>query len=95
MKTKLREIAIGVKRDGFVCLIMSSNIREIVEASGERLDPMFELNLETKELFALLEAAFEGWEMIDRHVKALSYSIERQVQPVLLSSDCITFVARK
>lgn len=95
LKTKLYEIASGMKRNGIVCLIMGSNIQESLEETGEWLSPMFEINLETDEIFALLDETFEGWEMIDRHVKALSYSIERNGQPVQLSSDCLTFTARK
>lgn len=95
LRSKLFEIADGVKPDGFVCLVISTNIQECIISTGEALDPHFEVNLQTEELQALLTEAFMGWEVIDRHVKQLNYLIERQTQPVRLSSDCLTFSARK
>jgi 2-polyprenyl-3-methyl-5-hydroxy-6-metoxy-1,4-benzoquinol methylase len=95
LKKKLFEIASGIKSDGIVCLIMSSNIRETLVSTGESLDPKFEINLRTEELLALLDEAFMSWKGITQHVKPLSYHIDRHGQPVLLSSDCLTFTARK
>ncbi|WP_162848420.1 class I SAM-dependent methyltransferase [Paenibacillus nanensis] len=95
LRSKLFEIADGVKPEGIVCLVMSTNIQECMISTGEALDPKFEVNLQTEELQVLLTEAFGGWEVIDSHAKQLSYLIERQTQPVRLSSDCPTFSARK
>lgn len=91
---KLKEIAEGTRAGGMVCIIMSSNIREELVSTGEKLDPMFEINLGTEPLIRLLHESFLGWELINQQVKTLQYDIVRQDEPVLLTSDCLTYVAR-
>lgn len=92
---KLAEMAAGTKPNGINCVVIGSNIRETVEGTGEALDPMFEVNLPTEEMMALLDEAYDGWDIRSRLVKPLEYMIERDGTAVRLTSDCITFAARK
>lgn len=95
LQTKLSEMAAGTRHNGSNCIVIGSNIREVVVDSGEGLDPMFELNLSTENMMELLDQQYSDWEIEQRFVKQLEYEIDRNGQPVKLTSDCITFVARK
>ncbi|GGH26851.1 hypothetical protein [Paenibacillus segetis] len=92
---KLNEIVLGTKIGGVNCLIINSNVKEITVVSNEVLDPMFEVNLDTDCMLALLDHQYNGWELQTRLVKPLTYEIDRNGQLVKLSSDCITYVAKK
>lgn len=92
---KLAEMAAGTKPNGINCIVIGSNIRETVEGTGETLDPMFEVNLPTEEMMALLDEAYDGWDIRARLVKPLEYRIVRDGLAVRLTTDCITYAARK
>ncbi|WP_195575540.1 class I SAM-dependent methyltransferase [Paenibacillus sp. 1001270B_150601_E10] len=92
---KLAEMINGTKQFGSHCIVMSSNIREEVLDTGEALDPMFELNISTPKLMELLDHLYDSWEVKTRLVKKLEFVIDRDGRDVKLSSDCITFVARR
>jgi hypothetical protein len=74
---------------------MGTNIRETELSSGDALEPMMELNLTTKEAEELFTSMYEGWNVRFRIVKALQFHIERNGIPVLLQSDCITYVVQR
>ncbi|WP_342422604.1 class I SAM-dependent methyltransferase [Paenibacillus sp. FSL E2-0178] len=95
LERKLQEMNAGTKRNGANCIIIASNIREVNLAQAEELDPMFEVNLTTARMFELLDQQYAGWEVEQRFVKPLEYEISRKGEPVRLTSDCITFVAKK
>ena len=95
LESKLTEMVAGTKENGVNCIIISSNIRELLVEENIEIDPMFELNLTTEHMLELLDSHYEGWEVERRLVKSLQYSIQRQDKPVQLSSDCITYVAKK
>jgi 2-polyprenyl-3-methyl-5-hydroxy-6-metoxy-1,4-benzoquinol methylase len=92
---KLHEMTLGTKTNGTNCIIIGSNIQERNMESGQQLDPMFEVNISTEKMLELLEHQYAGWEVRTRLVKPLEYEIDRNGQPVKLTTDCITFVARK
>lgn len=95
LERKLGEIESGTKPSGMNCLIISSNVREMVIESQRMLEPMYEVNLPTDSLLELLDQMYSGWDVVQRLVKPLSYHIERNGLPVRLTSDCITYVAKK
>ncbi|GMK41316.1 methyltransferase [Paenibacillus sp. CCS19] len=95
LQIKLQEVAAGTKSSGVNCLVIGSNIQEVVMATNVELDPMFEINLPTDRMLELLDTQYEGWEIQKRLVKRLVYEIDRDGQPVRLTSDCITYVAKK
>ncbi|MNE69281.1 hypothetical protein D3C80_1649980 [compost metagenome] len=63
--------------------------------NGQELDPMFEVNLSTECMMEILDHHYTGWEVNKRFVKPLEYKIDRNGEPVKLTTDCITYVARK
>jgi len=95
LTNKLNEMALGTKSDGTNCIIIGSNIREVGLESGLEFDPMFEVNLPTETMLELLDQQYAGWEIQKRFVKQLQYEIDRNGQPVILTTDCITFVVKK
>ncbi|MEK5032285.1 class I SAM-dependent methyltransferase [Paenibacillus sp. FSL R7-0302] len=95
LEQKLSEMNAGTRAGGANCIIIASNIREVVLENEHELDPMFELNLSTESMTELLNRQFGGWETEQLTVKSLAFEINRNGQPVKLTSDCITFVARK
>ena len=94
-KYKLNEISKGIKENGIVCLIINSQITEINKENGQQLTPQFEVNLKTQELLNLLKNAFDGWETIKNTVRSQRYDIPRENCISDLSTDVVTFVAKK
>lgn len=92
---KLGEMAAGTRPDGINCIIVGTNTRETAVGTGEALDPMFEVNLPTDTMLDLLDRAYSGWDVQARLVKPLAYDIDRDGVPVKLTTDCVTYVARK
>lgn len=95
LKRKLNEMTLGTKTNGTNCIIIGSNICEINLSNGQELDPMFEVNMSKERMLQLLDHQYAGWEVKKRFVKQLEYEIDRNGQPTKLSTDCITFVAKK
>lgn len=95
LQQKLSEMNAGTRAGGANCIIIASNIREVVLENEHELDPMFEVNLSTESMVELLNRQFAGWEIEQLTVKPLAFEINRNGHPVKLTSDCITFVARK
>ena len=93
--SKLNEMVLGTKSDGANCIIIGSNIKEISLESGLELDPMFEVNIATETMLDFLDQQYAGWEIQKRLVNQLQFEIDRNGQPVKLTTDCITFVAKK
>lgn len=92
---KLGEMVRGTKAGGIHCIIIGSNIQETMLHADVKLDPMFEVNISTESMLALLDEKYAGWDVQRRYVKPLAYDIDRNGEPVKLTTDCITFVARK
>jgi 2-polyprenyl-3-methyl-5-hydroxy-6-metoxy-1,4-benzoquinol methylase len=95
LEQKLSEMNAGTRAGGTNCIIIASNIREMLLENKQELDPMFEVNLSTEKMIELLNQQFAGWEIEQLVVKSLAFEINRNGQPVKLTSDCITFVAQK
>lgn len=95
LERKLTEMSLGTKPDGANCIIIGSNIKEINLESGLELDPMFEVNITTERMLELLDYCYASWEVEKRFVKPLEYEIERNGQLVKLTTDCITYIAKK
>lgn len=95
LERKLNEMIRGTKRNGTNCIIIGSNIQEVNLENGQKLDPMFEVNLSTEKMMDLLVHQYIEWEVQQQFVKQLEYEIDRKGQAVKLTTDCITFVAKK
>lgn len=92
---KLTEICNGTRENGIVCLIINSEITEINKETGETLVPQFEVNIKTEELISLLNKSFKGWEILKNTVRTQRYDIPRKSCIADLTTDVVTFVAKK
>ncbi|WMT43293.1 class I SAM-dependent methyltransferase [Paenibacillus sp. D2_2] len=95
LERKLNELTSGTKPNGANCIIIGSNIREVNLENGQELDPMFEVNITTESMLEILDYQYAGWEVRNRFVKQLEFEIDRNGQSVKLTSDCVTFIAKK
>ncbi|GGA10741.1 methyltransferase [Paenibacillus marchantiophytorum] len=91
----IRKMVCGTKVNGINCLIVNTNCQEIDLLSGSLLEPMMEVNLATEKAANIFAEAYQGWDISYTTVKQLEFTIERNERPVLLKSDCITYVARR
>lgn len=78
LERKLGEMALGTKQGGANCIIIGTNILEVSLADGQKLDPMFEVNLTTPQMIGLLGQQYAGWDVLKRSVKQLEYEIDRK-----------------
>jgi 2-polyprenyl-3-methyl-5-hydroxy-6-metoxy-1,4-benzoquinol methylase len=95
LEQKLNEMVLGTKNNGVNCIIISSNIREVVMDTNQQLGPMFEVNLSTETMLRLLDACYEGWEIQRKSVNQQEYEIMRPDQAVKLTGDIVTYVAKR
>lgn len=92
---KLNETAKGLKGNGIVCLIINSQIVEVNLKTKKKIAPQFEVNLKTNELKDLLYETFNEFETLKFTVREQRYEIPRENCISDLSTDVVTFVARK
>lgn len=92
---KLEEIRDGLREDGVVCLVVNSKVQEKNADTGEAVDAQFEVNLPTEKLQEYLSEIFEGWSVLKTGVSAQEYDIPREGYVSRLSTNVVTFVARK
>ena len=92
---KLEEIKQGIKNAGIVCLVMNSEIRETDAVTNEKLEPQFEVNLTTEKMNSILEKVFQDWEVIKKSVVNQEYEIPRSGVTSRLTTNVVTYVARK
>lgn len=95
LEQKLNEMVLGTKINGVNCIIISSNIREVVMDTNQQFDPMFEVNLSTETMLRLLDTCYNGWEIQRRSVNQQKYEIIRSGQAVKLTGDIVTYVAKR
>ena len=94
-RMKLAEIRDGLREKGVVCLVMNSEVREQNRDTKETVDAQFEVNLTTEKLQEYLNEVFEGWSALKSTVSAQEYDIPREGFVSRLSTNVVTFVARK
>ena len=92
---KLEEIKDGVQKNGIVCLVINSEIKEWNRETLEELEPQFEINLQTDILQSCLEDVFEGWDALKSCVVKQEYDIPRGGIVSHLSTNVITYVGKK
>ena len=91
---KLEEIKNGLKKNGIVCFVINSNVKEINTETLEEIEPQFEVNLCSKKIQEYLDKSFSEFEIIKNHTVAQEYSIPRGSITSKLTTDVITFVAK-
>lgn len=89
---KLVEIKNGLKKNGVVCLLINSNIKEIDSISSESLEPQFEVQLSSEEVFAIVDKIFAECCIIERSHKEQEYDIPRDPATSHLFTSVITYV---
>lgn len=94
-QNKLREISEGLREKGVVCLVINSEVREKNADTGEAVDAQFEVNIPTVKMQKYLQEVFEGWDVLKTTVSAQEYDIPREGFVSRLSTNVVTFVARK
>ena len=92
---KLTEISKGIRPGGAVLIVMNTGVREWDTATGEALDAQFEVNLPPEEVRALLADAFRGWEVLWDKCVHYEYEVPRGERRVTISSEVVTFTARR
>ena len=91
---KLEEIKNGLKKNGIVCFVINSNVKEINTETLEEIEPQFEVNLCSEKIQEYLDKSFSGFEIIKKNVVAQKYNIPRGSITSRITTDVITFVAK-
>ena len=92
---KLTEIKEGLRKNGIVCFVINSNVREVNQSTNEFADAQFEVNLPTEKIQECLSTVFDGWSLLKTSVSEQEYDIPRETFISRLSTNVVTFVARK
>lgn len=92
---KLVEIREGMRKNGIVCLVINSNVRENDKLTGEELPVQFEVNLSTEELQNILNEIFNDWTVLKSTVQEQQYDIPRENGISDLKSSVVSFVVKK
>ncbi|MHA2917647.1 class I SAM-dependent methyltransferase [Bacillus cereus] len=95
LKNVLHSMKQGTKNGGINCLIINSNIQEIVLKTNEELEALIEINLPTDEMIHLLKSIYKGWKEVKVEIKELAYNIVRNERHIQLKTNAITFVVQK
>ncbi|TKI96005.1 class I SAM-dependent methyltransferase, partial [Bacillus cereus] len=94
-KKVLHSMKQGTKNGGINCLIINSNIQEIVLKTNEELEALIEINLPTDEMIHLLKSIYKGWKEVKVEIKELAYNMVRNERHIQLKTNAITFVVQK
>ncbi len=93
--SKLSEISSGIRKNGIVCLVINSNVKEKDKSTGEEIPAQFEVNMSTEKMQAILKEKFSGFDVIKETVSAQRYDIPRDGIISDLETRVVTFVAQK
>ena len=89
------EIEHGIRKNGIVCLVVNSNIKEFDKKTGNEILPQFEVCLPTEEMQRIFEKAFSEWTVLKSTVVDQQYDIPRDSGICELKTSVVTFVAKK
>ncbi len=92
---KLREIELGIRKYGIVCLVINTEVTEFNINNVAEIEPNFEVNLATEVLLKRLDSIFKDWKILKKNVVQQNYEIPRENIRSSLSTNVVTFVARK
>ncbi|WP_413377489.1 class I SAM-dependent methyltransferase [Alkalihalobacillus sp. 1P02AB] len=91
----LASIEKGVKEDGYVCLVINTEMTEEAHFFEQVLPPLLEVNLTTKAMIQKLDSIFSDWKKEKVLTKKLEYPIMRGEAKVLMKTTAITYVVKK
>ncbi len=92
---KMQEIAEGIRPGGAVLIVMNTGVREWDTKTGEPMLPQFEVNIPPEEVRALLAEFFRGWEVLWDKCIHYEYPVPRGERVAVISSEVVTFTARR
>jgi len=92
---KLIEIELGIRKNGIVCFVINSSIKEYDKTTGYEMPVQFEVNLPTEEVQLILEQVFVNWAVIKSSLQKQQYDIPRTNGLNDLQTSVVSFVARK
>ena len=93
--SKLSEINMGIRKNGIVCFVINSDVKETDKSTGKEIPAQFEVNLQTEKLQAVLKEKFSDFEIMKTAVSEQQYDIPRGDIISDLKTKVVTFVARK
>ncbi len=88
-------MVLGTKINGSNCIIINTNVTETEVHSKLPLEPMFEINIDTKQMFELLDKIYKEWIIKKSKVNHWTFTIKRDEKPVILQTACITYIAKR
>jgi len=91
---KLEEIKQGINKNGIVCFVVNSNVKEFDKITGNEIQAQFEVNLPTEKMQGIFKNVFDGWNVLKTAVNEQQYDIPRENSINELRTNVITFVAR-
>ncbi|QJC52075.1 class I SAM-dependent methyltransferase [Paenibacillus albicereus] len=91
----IRKLQEATRPGGMHGLSMNTDLRETVVETGEELPPQIELKLSEDQTRALLEQAYEGWEVLLRSGHEVEIEEDKYDEPTEFKARNVVFAARK
>ncbi|WP_440118761.1 class I SAM-dependent methyltransferase [Paenibacillus sp. QZ-Y1] len=85
----------GTRTGGIHCITMSTSVEEKEISTGREIKPLIELNLPTEEAVALLEKAYEGWNILLQEHVTQTIEEEKYDEPTQFRCELLRFAAQK
>ncbi|MBY0206211.1 hypothetical protein H7T88_23630 [Paenibacillus cucumis Kampfer et al. 2016] len=74
---------------------MSTSVEEKEIQTGRQIEPLIELNLPTSEVMALLEQAYEGWNILFQEHVTQTIQEEKYDKPTEFRCELLRFAVQK
>lgn len=85
----------GTRLGGIHCITMSTSVEEKEIRTGRPIEPLIELNLPTSEAIALLEQAYEGWNILLQEHVSQSINEEKYDEPTEFRCELLRFAVQR
>ncbi|MGQ8871686.1 class I SAM-dependent methyltransferase [Paenibacillus sp. TSA_86.1] len=85
----------GTRIGGIHCITMSTSVEEKEIQTGRQIEPLIELNLSTSDAIALLEQAYEGWNILFQEHVTQAIQEEKYDEPTEFRCELLRFVVQK
>lgn len=85
----------GTRLGGIHCITMSTSVKEKEIQTGRQIEPLIELNLPTSEVIALLEQAYEGWNILFQEHVTQTIQEEKYDEPTEFRCELLRFAVQK
>ncbi|WP_434751753.1 class I SAM-dependent methyltransferase [Paenibacillus amylolyticus] len=85
----------GTRTGGIHCITMSTSVEEKEIQTGRQIEPLIELNLSTSEAIALLEQAYDGWNILFQEHVTQTIQEEKYDEPTEFRCELLRFAVQK